>query len=235
MHRLRPLLACLALAGSQVCHAEDQWQPLAPVSDLTRGYLVDYYQALYPGYKLEVRVNAPDSRLKLRRCDKELTPAHSTLPSAGGQSTVKLSCPAAQAWHLYVSAEVMIQAPVVHAATSLAKGERLTEADLVMIELPLNEAPRGFLLDKDEAIGMEMRRTLLPQQALRHRDLVQPLLIQRGDRVVVAATVGGLSVVTPGTALNNGRLGEQISVENLRSERRIRAKVVAEGRVEVPM
>lgn len=231
----RMLMVSLLITVSQVCHAEDAWQSLQPITAQTEQYLTEHYQGLYPTYQLTVRVNAPDSRLKLRQCDKELTPSHSTLSPAGGQSTVKVSCTGAHAWNLYVSADVTIQAPVVHTATSLPKGERLTEADLVMIDLPLDQAPRGFLLSKEEAIGMETRRTLTPNQALRARDLVEPMLIQRGDRVVVAANVGGLTVVTPGTALNNGRLGQQISVENLRSERRIRAKVVAEGRVEVPM
>ncbi|AFU97657.1 flagellar basal body P-ring formation chaperone FlgA [Simiduia agarivorans] len=232
---LRTLTFGVLAVLSQVCVATEQWQALEPVSRTAQDYLTAYYQGLYPAYNLSIRVNQPDDRLKLRRCDKELTPSHSSLSPAGGQSTVRVSCNGAHPWNLYVSADVTIRAPVVHASTSLPKGEQLTDADLVLIEVPLDQAPRGFLLLKEEAIGMETRRSLRPQQALRARDLIEPMLIQRGDRVVVAANIGGLTVIAPGTALSNGRLGQQIPIENLRSERKIRAKVVAEGRVEVPM
>ncbi|NEP50997.1 MAG: flagellar basal body P-ring formation protein FlgA, partial [Moorea sp. SIO3C2] len=49
--------------------------------------------------------------------------------------------------------------------------------------------------------------------------LEQPLLIKRGDSVVVTARTGTLTVKMPGTALMDGHRGEQISVRNKQSNR----------------
>ncbi|WP_375176872.1 flagella basal body P-ring formation protein FlgA [Marinobacter mobilis] len=51
----------------------------------------------------------------------------------------------------------------------------------------------------------------------------------------MVARSGNYTVRTRGQALANGQHGEQILVENLSSQRRIRARVIAPGMVEIPM
>jgi flagella basal body P-ring formation protein FlgA len=59
-----------------------------------------------------------------------------------------------------------------------------------------------------------------------------PLVIKRGDTVSMEANIGGITVKTSGTAISDGRIGQQIRVKNNQSARVINAKVIGSGQVQ---
>ena len=63
----------------------------------------------------------------------------------------------------------------------------------------------------------------------------EPIIIKRGDVVMIIAKAGALSVKSAGVAINDGRLGQQIQVKNKASKRIVVARVISSKQVQVVM
>ncbi|MDN3639966.1 flagellar basal body P-ring formation chaperone FlgA [Simiduia curdlanivorans] len=229
------LSALFILFTSSPSGGEERWHPIDNIAKTVDTALASHYLGLYPNYDIKITVNAPDNRLKFHQCDKQLTVDTQNLPASGGNATAQVKCAGHTPWSLYVSATIEIWGNAVTANTSIARGQVIDESSLTLARTNIASIRKGSLLSIEDAEGLEARRAIRPHQVVRSQDLIEPLVIRKGDAVQVAALLGSLRVITPGTALGNGRVGEHISVTNNRSNRKVRAKVIAEGLVEVPL
>lgn len=211
------------------------WQEWQPVVDRAMGEIVEHYETLHPGADIAVDVTSPDPRLKLKACDDNLTLDLSSPPNNGGHLSILARCLSDTPWSIYLKAEADIWKKVVITNRTLARGERITNADIKLKALNIADIRSGVLFAIEAAVGKEAKRHLKAGFPIKINQLAEPMVIKRGDRVQIAAVAGGLRVLMTGTALANGRLGQQIPISNDKSNRKVRAKVVAEGRVEVPM
>lgn len=114
-------------------------------------------------------------------------------------------------------------------------GERVTEGLLTKQSVEINASRRGVITDAQQAIGMEVRRSVNAGSLITPDMLSAPNAVERGDHVIITAKTGRFSVRSRGKALASAGVGEQVLVENLRSSRTIKASVVAPGHVEIPM
>ena len=81
---------------------------------------------------------------------------------------------------------------------------------------------------------MVARRSLPEGASLSHSLLAAPILVRRGDAVVVEARDGGLCIRTTGEALEDGAHGKLLKVRvDSGSKRVLRARVSGPRRVEV--
>ena len=139
-----------------------------------------------------------------------------------------------KAWKtIQVLADVsaMIEAIV---PTRLLKTEELIDgADLKTMRIRIQQWNHPFLIDRDEIIGKSAARPLPPDTPLRPAFVKLPLVVKKGDRVMIEARRGGLSIQTYGITKSSGQVGQTIMVANLDSGRELRAKVVAPSLVQV--
>lgn len=153
--------------------------------------------------------------------------------SMAGRQTPKISCPA-EGWQLYVPVSLAIHRPVVVAADSLSRGQRLNASDLRLKTLDIGTLRLGYFDSIEALSGYEVARPIQPGDVITPYMAEPPLMIERGDRVVIiATTAGGLSVRTLGEALRDGRSGEQIPVRNQQSRKVVHAYVKSQGVVEI--
>ncbi|MEK9139666.1 MAG: flagellar basal body P-ring formation chaperone FlgA [Nitrospirota bacterium] len=126
---------------------------------------------------------------------------------------------------------VMIDAVVV---TRFLKAEELIDmGDLKTIGLRVHQLNHPFITDPGEVIGKSASRPLPPDTPLRPAFVKPPLVIKKGDRVLIEARRGGLSIRAYGVTKASGQVGQTVMVANLDSGRELRAKVVAPSLVEV--
>ena len=139
-----------------------------------------------------------------------------------------------KAWKtIQVLADVsaMIEAIV---PTRLLKTEELIDgADLKSTRIRVHQWNHPFVTDRDEVIGKSAARPLPPDTPLRSTFVKLPLIVKKGDRVLIEARRGGLSIQTYGITKTSGQVGQTIMVANLDSGRELRAKVVAPSLVQV--
>lgn len=125
----------------------------------------------------------------------------------------------------------MIDAVVV---TRFLKADELIEAgDLKTVELRVHQLNHPFITDEGEVVGKSASRPLPPDMPLRPAFVKRPSVVKKGDRVLIEARRGGLSIRTYGVTKSSGQVGQTVMVANLDSGRELRAKVVAPSLVEV--
>jgi flagella basal body P-ring formation protein FlgA len=131
--------------------------------------------------------------------------------------------------------EVSLKQRVVVASVPLQKGQIISTDDLSYEVIEITTFNPGHIADHQAIVGQQAKRRINQGDAVLAQWLIEPKAIRRGDRVTIQASSNQISVATSGTAMADGRLGEQINVRNNRSDRVIRAKVVAEGRVSISL
>ena len=187
------------------------------------------------GDGLAVQVQAPDRRLRLDACSRPLKaflPRHA--PRAG-RVTVGVRCADGEPWTLYVPARVSLYAQVWVVRRDLNRGHRIGAGDLTLERRDLGRLPGGYLLAGESPLGQALRHRIARGRVLRPGDLEPATAVPRGARIDILARVGRVQVRMKGKALKPGHIGERIPVVNLSSGRKLDARVVSAGTVEVEL
>jgi flagella basal body P-ring formation protein FlgA len=234
-HRL--FLYCIALLLAMNTHAGDIESPGA-LRNQVEAYLQDTLNGEYMGVApddIEVSVANLDTRLRLAKC---ASAPHQEITSPrpyGSNVSVKVSCDSPRPWTIYVPARIETFAEVAVVARSLARGAVLTPEDVVLRRMSTSQGGFGLVFDSQQVIGNELRRRLDAGEPVRSSHIKAPQVVRRGDRVILEASTAGISVVTTGTALANGKVGEQIQVRNEKSARVVDAEIIGPGKARVAL
>ena len=184
---------------------------------------------------LDIKISPIDPRLQLTACDKPLTfKKHSTSSNAGNM-TLKASCRSPVSWSFYVSAQINRFGPVLVASRNLAKGERLTDADIIIEKRQLPTRVNSVIDQLEKAVGMEVKRHIPRGQVIERNRLTHPVVIQKGEHVIITAANSAISVVSSGVALGRGKVGDHIRVQNPKTNKVISGRVTAKGKVAVSL
>lgn len=211
----------LATAEEQIARAID--------NDMTRQIRQRHPELAEEYYQVE---------FQLRTVTETLTPCETPVhvdwrgQSLAGRQTARVYCQEL-GWQLYVPVTVSIRMPVVVSAGSLSRGHRLTEADMKLHSHDIGSLRMGYYDSESELVGYELARNLNPGDVITAYVATPPVMVERGDRVLIIATSGGLSVRTLGEALKQGHAGQQIPVRNLNSRKIIHAYIKEKGVVEI--
>jgi flagella basal body P-ring formation protein FlgA len=63
--------------------------------------------------------------------------------------------------------------------------------------------------------------------------LEYPVVVHRGQKVLLTLTASTMTIKAPALALEDGRIGDSIEIENPESQKTMRATVLSDGGVEV--
>lgn len=149
------------------------------------------------------------------------------------RTTLLVAC--GNQWSIYVPVELSVSRLVVVATHPIATNSVIAADDVQLSPADVSQLAGPYLTQTEDAIGMEARRTLAAGQPLYSQQLAPPVQVRRGDAVVISAEADVLAVKMTGTALGDGRRGEQIRVKNQTSARVIDARVIGPGQVSVGM
>jgi len=202
--------------------------------------IAEYMQSWTEQFKLSdetsisYQINGMDPRLNLAACGKT--------PKVGGKNkfragrlTLKVECISPAPWRLYVSLRVERLHPVVASASPIARGSSLEPHHLQLKTVNIDQLNYGYYTSMDEVAGLISKRSLQAGLIIAPNQLTPPKLITKGDSVLIEASNKRIMVKMPGQAMSDGRRGEQISVKNLQSQRVVKAEVIADGKVKVPL
>lgn len=140
-------------------------------------------------------------------------------------------CPGPGASRQEYIVRARISAAVVVAATPVAANEPLTDAHVTVEQRDITSIADP-VSDPLQVIGQTSRRLLRAGDVLRNNSLAAPVLVKRGDAVVMIARIDGLEVSTAGEALDTGVRGATVRVRNSASGQTVRMRVSAPGTVE---
>ncbi|MGL4206058.1 MAG: flagellar basal body P-ring formation chaperone FlgA [Aeromonadaceae bacterium] len=236
LRKLATRLIALVLAlGSQVLPAAEP-EPLPLQQQLERAArqrLEEYLQRQgWPAGQVTLHSWLAAGAAHLPPCEGEVAiqPSNqSGLP--WGRQLYQLSCHQPR-WELNGRVELSLILPVWSAARDLPKGTPLRGDDLLLKELEVSRLHRDFTPGNQSLVGLKTRHQVRMGQLLSLAQLESPLLVQKGDTVLIRAGGEEFAVSMQGQALEGGHLGEGIKVRNLSSGREIQAWVIEQGVVE---
>jgi flagellar basal body P-ring formation protein FlgA len=226
------LLAVVLFLSATFCNAGD-FQPQDEIITSARAFL-EAEQLLALDRDGEVRMGRLDPRLRLAACDGKLEAFLPPGAQGMGNTTVGVRCPA-PSWTLYLSAQVIVQGQVLVTTRPLARGERLTEEHVQLVERDLASLPRGYFDDPQPVLGQQARRHLAADTVLNPQLIEAPRLVRRGEEVTLVADSNGFAIRSRGQAMADGSSGEVIRVRSRDSKRIIEGRVLSAGVVKVTL
>lgn len=118
-------------------------------------------------------------------------------------------------------------------ARPVGQGQEISSGDISWIAVRADRVRPDAILDPQELIGMQARRALRPNEALRSYDFQTPIVISRGEIVALTFEAPGLQLSVRARALEDAGDGEIARFINLQSNRTIEALVDGPGRARV--
>ena len=205
----------------------------AAIDKFMARYARDLAAQLGSHTRVEYTVPALTTSVEARTCPNPLAIAARDQAQSMTRVTLYVAC--GNDWSIYVPVDLDVYRPVVVATRPLATGDVVSAGDIDMTSLDVGRLSGTYLTAPDDAVGMGVKRPIMAGRPLLAQQLEPPLLIHRGEAVIITAEADALAVKMTGTALTDGHRGEQIRVRNQATSRIVEARVVAPGHVIVPM
>jgi flagella basal body P-ring formation protein FlgA len=140
-------------------------------------------------------------------------------------------CPDTPGWRYEYVVRARVTAMVAIAAGPVAANEALTDAQVTIERRDISNIADPISNPAD-AVGQMSRRMLRPGDILRSGQLSSPVLVKRGDAVMMIARREGIEVSMAGEALDAGSKGAVVRVRNAGSGQVVRMRVAGPGTVE---
>lgn len=117
-------------------------------------------------------------------------------------------------------------------AITIYPGDAIKDNWLVDRDFGLSFPVRGnVIISRDLVVGKIARRTLLPGAPIPSNAVSAPKIVANGAKVRIVFEEGGLTIATYGAALQDGSIGEVISLRNLETGLTVSGTVQADGTI----
>lgn len=191
-------------------------------------------QASNTKQRIEFSVTPIDPNLRMASCGLPLQLSKNESRMIGRVS-IKVRCEGPQPWQIYVPVTIKAYQKVVTAAAPLARDQRIDASLVTLREQEISQLRQGFFSRIEEVEGKSLKRPVRTNGVIQPSMIIEPLVINRGDEVMIQAQSGALTVKSPGIAVSKGRIGQQIQVKNKASNRIVTARVINSKLVQVVM
>jgi flagella basal body P-ring formation protein FlgA len=232
----------LSIAGAVQPSAKPTKPQLAPSDNLReqaelriRAAIIEYLQNFTdatPAWQVDFELSDEQVRLV---CQTSAKPAvQGGQEPWTGKQQFEIGLGGAGSRHqMSVTATIEPAAPVVVANRAIGRGVVLSRAD-VRLQMPTTlEQAEGALRNLEDVVGRETVRSLSADDPIRGDALQAPLLVRNRDIVTVYVRSPGIRVRVTGRAVQDGALGDLITVESLSERKAFFARVSGAQEVEV--
>ena len=211
----------LALGGAG--HAFGAIEPVASIRHAAEQFV---RAQMPPGVRgIVVRAGALDSRLRLARCQGPLQAGMLAGARLQPSMSISVGCLSGADWTIYVPVNVKSRINVWALRQPENAGTRLTKADLAPETRLVSGVAAGYVTN----LALLSRSTLrhpMPAGAVLHAsDLLADFMVRQGQQVTLIASMDGIEVRAHGLALQDGRYGELIRVQNPASKKVVQGTV----------
>ena len=225
------LLSILIPANTAI--AEDSTQSQSSIREAVKSFITQGIEKEYPHH--EILVSRLDPRLKLAACQEPLT---GFLPMGAkliGNTTIGIRCTGSNPWTIYVPTAVKAMREVIVATRPILRSTAISKADIRLEERNITGGSAQYIFKPEHVLGKLAKRDVSTSTALTAGMLSAPLLIRRGQQVIILADGPGLEVRMAGTALMDGTEGQVIRAKNKLSKRTVEGRVIKPGIIRVNM
>ncbi len=132
-----------------------------------------------------------------------------------------------------LNTKVLVSQKVIKTIRAVRRGEILSN-DEIRVETIQTERPsKNAITNIDFALGYEAARRLPMGEILLPSFIKRPALGNRGDKVLITAQKGGMTITTPGILKEDGYEDAMVQVLNMESKKVIYGRLVDSNTVKV--
>jgi flagella basal body P-ring formation protein FlgA len=176
-----------------------------------------------------IEIGAIDGRLRLPQC----AAMEVSLDAVNGAaSTAKVDCPSPE-WTIYVPVRIHAWVDAVVAAGNLAPDTALAPDLLSRRRVDMFAADGTLVTDPARVEGKILRVGVVAGSPILASFLENPLVVHRGQKVLLTLTDGSMVIRDSVVALEDGRAGDTITMQNPESQKIIHATVTDDGTAEI--
>ena len=132
-----------------------------------------------------------------------------------------------------LNTKVLVSQQVIKTKRAVKRGEILSN-DEIRLETVQTERPsQNAITNIDHALGYEAARNLPVGKILIPNFIKRPALGNRGDKILIMAQKGGMTITTPGILKEDGYENAMVRVLNIESKKIIYGRLVDSNTVKV--
>ena len=132
-----------------------------------------------------------------------------------------------------LNTKVLVSQQVIKTKRAVKRGEILSN-DEIRVETVQTERPsQNAITNIDHALGYEAARNLPVGKILIPNFIKRPALGNRGDKILIMAQKGGMTITTPGILKEDGYENAMVRVLNIESKKIIYGRLVDSNTVKV--
>jgi len=200
-----------------------------------RGAAAAFVRSQLPPGQSDIVLSAGrlDPRLRLASCDGPLEASLLSGERLQAQVSVAVGCRQGPGWTVYVPVIVQSRIRVWALTAPHVQGARLGAADVAAETRLVSGLSVGYVTDLTQLAHSTLRRPLPAGAVLTSEDLLPDFMVRQGEQVTLIASADGVQVRASGLALQDGRLGALVRVQNASSDKVVQGLVRSDRVVEV--
>lgn len=126
---------------------------------------------------------------------------------------------------------LMVEVPL--ATRQIMPNEIISESDISLQKILFNRVSPLSVTDTEKLIGFQVKRMISQGKPILDNSITPPILVKKGDRVVISFQDGNMTLTAPGKSLDEGYRGKEIRIVNLISNKTVLGVAVKDGLVEI--
>ena len=131
------------------------------------------------------------------------------------------------------TADVAAFEEVVASARPLSRERPLTEGDVCLVRMEVENIPSGAVMDLQAVVGKTLTRQIGANLPIVERYLAASPLVKRGGKVILLVETGGIRITTTGEIRDNAYVNTSVRAVNLASRKTVTGILVDENTVRV--
>lgn len=220
-------LVCAVCVTVAVGKPEGDLTLRARLSDAAVSFLKDRVST--PGDSVSVTVDLPPIGVRSAGVDHYTFELLSPKPVAGTVPfRVNLVCKDHTEISVTATARVRIFDIAAVAARRIGRHEVLAADDIRLERREVTQLRDGYFTYPAELAGKRVRRVIAAGYLLQTSDVERVPVVERGSGVTVSVVIGSVIVTSKAKALEDGELGELISVQEITTGKRLTGVVAGE-------
>ena len=136
---------------------------------------------------------------------------------------------------LHGTAYIAMAQEVVSLVRPVAQDEIITADAVSHTQVQVTRPMRQAVTQPADVIGKRARRSLAGNAPLSTQDVAASPVVHKGDLVRIVLESSSIKVSTAGEVLEAGKVGDTIRVKNTSSNREVRAQVIDQHTVRIPL
>ncbi len=155
----------------------------------------------------------------------------------GGNSSwmLRLMLDEKEAKKILVRLKVDVFNDVVVAKGRIPKGKKIESDDLISIKKNISKERKGYESNPKFIVGEHARRNIYKNEALNPRLVEKPVIVVKGDHMMIVYNTPNLYLTNLAMAMRSGRKGDTIPLRTLKSKKTIYAVITDAKRAEITL